>query len=118
MAVLIKRPFVLALLGTSLTNGRLAAPPNGWDLELKRHMMSSPECKGEVQIINLGKGSQTSDWGVLQAPLIRDLRPTHLLMEDFAINGPEAPRASKLIMYFVPVVPPILCVLIWNAPRV
>lgn len=93
------RPFVLALLGTSLTTGRLSAD---WVPKLVRELQTYPEAKGPITILNMGKGSQTStSWGVPQASLIADLRPNHILTEGFAINdcvdtggGPAVSRAT------------------------
>lgn len=86
MAVLIRKPFVLAVLGTSLTSGRLASPPRPWDIELAKDLRTHTSCKGEVIVHSMGKGSQTSNWGVTQAPIVSALRPTHVLFEGFGIN--------------------------------
>lgn len=82
----IPKPFVLMLGGTSLTSGRLCNPPIPWTTFLYQEMRGSPECKGPVRILNTGKGGQTSDFGATQAALYAPLCPTHVLMEDFAIN--------------------------------
>lgn len=82
----ILKPFVLMLGGTSLTSGRLCNPPIPWTQYLYDDMIGAAECQGPVIIINTGKGSQTSDFGASQAALMAPLRPTHVLMEDFAIN--------------------------------
>lgn len=79
-------PLVLMLGGTSLTAGRLATPDNPWTSYLLRAMRAHPDCKGEVVIINTGKGSQTSNFGATQSGLFAPLKPSHVLMEDFGIN--------------------------------
>lgn len=94
-------PFVAAFLGTSLTSGRLAAD---WVPTLNREIREFPEAVGPVVILNLGKGSQNSAWGVTQAPLLTALKPTHILFEGFAINdcidlgaGPAITRAQHIL---------------------
>lgn len=79
-------PFVLMLGGTSLTAGRLCTPPYPWTMRLLADMRADPACKGEVIIINTGKGSETSNFGAAQAAKFAALKPTHVLMEDFGIN--------------------------------
>lgn len=86
MAARIQRTMTLMLGGTSLTAGRLCNPPLPWTYYLFEDMKASPECQGPVRIINTGAGSQTSNFGASQAILKAPLRPTHVLMEDFAIN--------------------------------
>lgn len=100
MAVL--PPFVLAIIGTSLTSGFLSAD---WVPRLARELLNQPQAKGPVVVYNLGKGSQTStSWGVPQAPLISALKPTHVLFEGFGINdsvdfgaGPSVTRAQHIL---------------------
>lgn len=77
---------ILMLGGSSLTTGRLATPPISWALRLQADMEGSPECVGEVRIINTGQGSSTSVYGAGEAELKAPLRPTHVLMEDWGIN--------------------------------
>jgi hypothetical protein len=80
---LIRRPFFLALYGTSLTQGRLNAD---WPAYLARELQQYPEAKGPIVTYNQGRGSQNSDWGLANIGLIADQRPTHVLMEGFSIN--------------------------------
>lgn len=86
MGAAIRQPFILMLGGTSLTSGRLCNPPIPWTSFLLADMKGSPQCKGPVRIINTAQGGQTSNFGASQAALMAPLRPTHVLMEDFAIN--------------------------------
>ncbi len=86
MGVSRRPPLVLMLGGSSLTSGRLCNPPYPWTMRLLADMQAHPACKGQVIIINTGKGSQTSDYGASEATLMAPLRPTHVLMEDFGIN--------------------------------
>lgn len=79
----IKKPFVLACYGTSLTTGRLSGD---WVPYLQKDLRQQPEAAGKVILLNMGKGSQTSDWGRDNAYLISELRPSHILFEDFGIN--------------------------------
>lgn len=83
MSWFIKTPFVLATFGTSLTTGRLST---FWPERLREVLNAVPEAVGPIIIQNMGRGSQNSDWGVANAPLIADLNPTHILTEGFAIN--------------------------------
>lgn len=76
-------PIVFAFYGSSLTTGRLSAD---WVPRLLARLKDEPEALGEVIVYNLGKGSQTSDWGLANAPGISALKPTHILFEGFAIN--------------------------------
>jgi hypothetical protein len=82
----ILRPIAFAFTGTSLTTGRLACPDISWVPRLMRELRQQPECKGEVIVWNMGKGSQTSDWGRTNAPELSNLRPSHILFEGFGIN--------------------------------
>lgn len=79
----IKNPFVLVTYGTSLTTGRLSTR---WPERLREVLQAVPEAVGPVVLYNLGRGSQTSDWGVANAYTIADIKPTHVLSEGFAIN--------------------------------
>lgn len=96
----VRKPFTLALLGTSLTTGRLSAD---WAPRLNRELPAQPEGVGPIRVYNLGKGSQNSAWGLSQAPLLTGLKPTHILFEGFAINdcidfggGPAVTRAAHI----------------------
>lgn len=96
----VRKPFVLALLGTSLTTGRLAAD---WVPRLTRELPLQPEAVGPIRVYNLGKGSQNSAWGLSQVPLLTALQPTHILFEGFSINdcidfggGPAISRAVHI----------------------
>lgn len=86
MGVPIPRTLQLQLLGSSLTAGRLETPDNPWHLQLLADMKRSPYCKGPVSMINIGQGSQTSNFGVTQSALFAPLRPDYVLTEDFGIN--------------------------------
>jgi hypothetical protein len=82
MAPPVKRCFTIALLGTSLTNGRLAT---GWDVDLRNALKAAVD--RDVQVVNFGKGSQTTvSWGVPMAPVVAALKPDLILSEGFAIN--------------------------------
>ena len=98
---MVRSPFVLALLGSSLTSGRLSGD---WVPQLTEDLQTYPEAKGPIRVYNLGKGSQNSAWGVTQVPLIVGLKPTHILFEGFGINdcvdtggGPAISRAQHII---------------------
>lgn len=80
---IVRRPFVLGLYGTSLTQGRLNAD---WPARLLRDLKQYPEAKGPILIFNEGRGSQNSDWGLINIAKVADQRPTHVLMEPFSIN--------------------------------
>lgn len=86
MAVKTEKPLLVGLSGTSLTNGYLASPPETWPIMLARTMRASPNCKGEIRFINMGKGSQQSSWGVSQAAIFAPLKFDVVVKEDFAIN--------------------------------
>lgn len=93
-------PFVPLFLGSSLTTGRLASD---WVPRLDAELKDQPEAIGPYSIINAGKGSQNSAWGVTQIDLICATKPTHILMEGFAINdcidfgsGPAISRADHI----------------------
>jgi hypothetical protein len=97
---MILTPFTLALLGSSLTTGRLSGD---WAPRLAHDLPEQPEAKGPINLYNLGKGSQNSAWGVTQAPVVAGYNPTHVLMEGFAINdsidfggGPAISRADHI----------------------
>lgn len=100
MPDLIRKPFALALLGSSLTTGRLAAD---WVPTLQREIILQPEAKGPVRLYNRGHGSMDSAWGLTQAQAIADLGVSHVLFEGFAINdcvdfgaGPDQTRAQHI----------------------
>lgn len=80
----IKKPFILAVLGTSLSAGRLSG--NLWWQRLMVNARAQPEAVGPVVLQNFGKGSQQSTYGVTMAPDIAAMNPTHILSEGFAIN--------------------------------
>jgi len=77
------KPIVFAFTGSSLTTGRLSTD---WVPRLLQRLPQEPECKGQVVVYNMGKGSQTSDFGRTNAPELSKLKPTHILFEGFAIN--------------------------------
>lgn len=92
---------VIAFYGTSLTTGRLST---FWVEYLIAMLRSVPECVGPLFIQNMGKGSQTSDWGRDNAYTIANLDPTHIWSEGFAINdsalvsgSPQVSRANHLV---------------------
>jgi hypothetical protein len=76
-------PIVFAFTGSSLTTGRLSGD---WVPILMKRLRQEAEAVGEVVVYNMGKGSQTSDWGRTNAPELSKLKPTHILFEGFAIN--------------------------------
>lgn len=80
----IRKPLILAVLGTSLSAGRLSG--NLWWQRLMVNARCQPEAVGPIILQNFGKGSQTSVYGVATAPEIADFNPTHILSEGFAIN--------------------------------
>lgn len=102
----IRSTLYLLLLGSSLTTGRLATPPNSWPLRLLEAMRAHVNCKGPVEILNIGQGSTTSDFGASQALAYGGVRPTHVLYEDFGINDcaigpvtlPQAAINNQLII--------------------
>lgn len=79
----IKPRFSLACFGTSLTTGRLSAD---WVPRLSEQLQQQPEAVGPIDIYNLGKGGETSVWGLANAHTVAALRPTHILSEGFGIN--------------------------------
>lgn len=100
MAV-VRKPFVLALTGTSLTTGRLSAD---WRATLNRELPLQPEAKGPVRVYDLGRGSWTSQDILDAAPRVSALRPTHILFEGGGINdcpdfgsGPVISRAQHIL---------------------
>lgn len=100
MSDLVRTPFVLAIIGSSLTTGRLSAD---WVPTLQHDLPLQPEAKGPIRIYNRGHGSMASDWLLTQAQAIADLNPTHVLTEGFAINdcvdfgtGPYQTRAQHI----------------------
>lgn len=83
MSWIVRKPFVAAFYGTSLTTGRLST---FWVERLAQELRGVPEALGQVILYNLGKGSQTSDWGAANAYTVAQLRPDFILSEDFTIN--------------------------------
>lgn len=81
MVVPIKRIFDVACYGTSLTTGRLST---AWPAELERALAQAVD--RPVRIYDLGKGGQTSDWGVANMGRAADRNPRLILFEGFAIN--------------------------------
>lgn len=84
MGSTVLKPFVLLILGSSLSsNGRLSFD---WTQKLQKELQQYPEAKGPIQIVNGAKGSQDSA-GLLSliAPYAA-LRPSHVLMETNSIN--------------------------------
>lgn len=78
----LKRCFTIALLGTSLTNGRLAT---NWDVDLRNALKAVVD--RDVLVVNFGKGSQTTaSWGVPMASVVAALQPDLILSEGFGIN--------------------------------
>jgi hypothetical protein len=93
-------PFVLAITGTSLTTGYLAAD---WVPKLQNELRGCPEAKGPVHIYNLGHGGWTSVDILANAPLLAALNPSHILFESGSINssvdtgsGPAVTRAANI----------------------
>lgn len=80
----LRKPFILAVLGTSLSAGRLSG--NLWWMRLTEAARAQPEAVGPIVMQNFGKGSQQSTYGVATAPDIALFNPTHVLTEGFAIN--------------------------------
>lgn len=83
MSWTVRKPFVAAFFGTSLTTGRLST---FWVERLLQELRGVPEALGDVILLNMGKGSQTSDWGRDNAYTITQKRPQFVLSEDFTIN--------------------------------
>lgn len=82
MSTRIKRGYDIVLYGTSLTTGRLSGQ---WDRKLAQALAARTD--RPVRVHSMGKGSQTSDWGVLN--MINNVavfNPTHILFEGFSIN--------------------------------
>lgn len=80
----VKPPLILAVLGTSLSAGRLSG--NLWWQRLMENARAQPEAVGPIVLQNFGQGSQQSTYGVTRAPDIAAFNPTHILSEGFAIN--------------------------------
>lgn len=80
----LQKPFVLAVLGSSLTAGRLSG--NLWWQRAMENIRAQPEAVGPVFMRNFGQGSAQSSYGVTRAPDIADYNPTHIISEGFAIN--------------------------------
>jgi hypothetical protein len=96
--------FALALTGSSLTTGRLSAPPNGFRATLLHDLIDQPEAKGPIRVYDMGHGGWTSLDLLNNAPNISALKPTHILAEGGAINdcfdtggGPTITRAQHNI---------------------
>ena len=90
--------FTLVVIGSSLTTGRLSAD---WVPRLVQELPNAPEALGDIQIYNMGKGSQTSAYLLAQMPQIIGYQPTHVLFETNSINdcidfggGPAISRAA------------------------
>lgn len=82
MARIIPRPAIVLLYGTSLTSGRLSGL---WDKDLQAVLRG--RCNRQVIVMSMGKGSQTSDWGVsLMDENVTRYRPDIIVAESFAIN--------------------------------
>lgn len=79
----VPRHCVICFYGTSLTTGRLSTY---WVERLALELRGVPEALAPPIVINLGKGSQTSDWGRDNAYTIATKRPDVLITEDFTIN--------------------------------
>lgn len=102
MARVLKR-FTLVCIGSSLTTGRLAGPDVSWVALLAYQLPAEAEALGPIDVYNMGKGSQNSAWGVTQIDAVAAYKPTHILMEGFAINdcvdfgaGPAISRAAHI----------------------
>jgi hypothetical protein len=94
----------IALTGSSLTTGRLAAPKQGFRAQLLHDMADQPEAKGQIVIYDEGHGGWTSLDILNNAPRISGLKPTIILAEGGAINdcfdsggGPAISRAQHNI---------------------
>lgn len=93
--------FSLAFTGDSTITGRLSAnivPDLIHDLPLQ------PEAVGPILVHDMGMGSQTSVWGVSNAPLISVRKPTHIISGGFELNGcvdfgggPVVSRADNIL---------------------
>jgi lysophospholipase L1-like esterase len=78
----IKRPYVIATVGTSLTSGRLAT---SWDTDLQNALTQVVD--REVRVLSLGKGSQTStSWLIPTQANVAAHKADMILFEGFAIN--------------------------------
>lgn len=77
------KPITIGLFGDSTFYGRLAGVTDGrqWMTRLYEQLQQQPEAIGDIILVNMGQGSQTSDWGVANAPRLAALRP------DFVLNG-------------------------------
>lgn len=89
----IKATALLMLNGTSLTNGYLSG---FWDRRLLGAMYGAGLTR-PVRIINVGKGSQTSDYLVSQLSDTVRHRPTHLLTELNSINDASSLYSGGLV---------------------
>lgn len=93
----LRKPFVVAFYGTSLTTGRLST---FWPEYLREILKAMPEAVGNVLVYNLGKGSQTSDWGAANAYTVAEKAPDLIVSEDFTINdcadGGGGPAVSEV----------------------
>jgi hypothetical protein len=81
---LVRKPFVLALTGSSLTTGRLNA---GWAEKLARDLELYPEAQGPIVVYNWGHGGWSSADILANAPNISKLKPKHILCEPGGINS-------------------------------
>lgn len=80
----VRKPFVLAITGTSLGTGYLAAD---WVPKLACELRGYPEAIGPVRILNMGHGGWTSADILNNAPNLSALQPTHILFEGGGINS-------------------------------
>jgi hypothetical protein len=76
----IPRPYTIACFGTSLTTGRLSG---GWPTKLQNALSSS--VNRPIRVFDVGKGSQTSDWGVANIFNAGQHKPNAAIIE-FSIN--------------------------------
>jgi hypothetical protein len=106
MAFSVPAPFVLVTLGSSLSYGRLAAPPFGWAERLAQALPYQPEAIGPIQVLPRGHG------GWMSADILADVvaasgaavaRPSHIFLESGDINAcvvtgglPAETRAQKI----------------------
>lgn len=80
----VKKPFILAVVGTSLSypsdfGGK-------WWQRLYMTANGLPEAVGPVVLRNFAAGGAQSSYGVTIAPEVAAINPTHILSEGFAIN--------------------------------
>ncbi len=73
-------PYTILVGGTSLSTGKLCW---AWASKLERRLNGA--CSRRVRIIDAGKGSQTSDWGVTQIDWWKNFHADAAILE-FSIN--------------------------------